>query len=201
MERKWNMRKKGEKEEVEVIRKEKVGQQDAIPKAEKKEKAYFFQRLAAYVLDVLIVSFAVTLITLPIPENENLIKIEDEMTSLNEKYLNQEIETEQYINQSIGISHDAAYESFIYTIIQISAIILYFVVFQFYNKGQTLGKKIFHIRVVRSDGQELSMNDMIFRSFVINSTLINIIILAFTLFASDTIYFYTSNILQFIQGL
>ncbi len=202
MERKWNMRKKEEKEKVEVIKKDNKKQSADVPYEESKpQKAYFFQRFAAYIVDILIVSLVFSLITLPIPESKNLSKIEDEMITLNEKYLNEEIDTDQYINQSISISHDAAYESFIYTIIQIALIILYFVVFQFYNKGQTLGKKIFRIRVVKSDGQELSMNDMIFRSFIINSILVNMIILAFTLLASDTIYFYTSNILQFVQGL
>ena len=202
MERKWNMRKKEEKEKVEVIKKDNKKQSADVPYEESKpQKAYFFQRFAAYIVDILIVSLVFRLITLPIPESKNLSKIEDEMITLNEKYLNEEIDTDQYVNQSISISHDAAYESFIYTIIQIALIILYFVVFQFYNKGQTLGKKIFRIRVVKSDGQELSMNDMIFRSFIINSILVNMIILAFTLLASDTIYFYTSNILQFVQGL
>lgn len=178
-------------ENVEVIKKEKV--QDT------QEKAYFFKRFAAYIIDILIVSLIASLVLLPFPENKNLTKINQEIMTLNQKYLDQKIEVDTYISQSIELSRDASYENVIPTIIELTLIILYFIVFQFYNKGQTLGKKLLHIRVVKEDSSELSMNDLIFRSLIIHSIFINMIALILTLCSTDTVYFYGANALQVLQ--
>jgi uncharacterized RDD family membrane protein YckC len=49
--------------------------------------------------------------------------------------------------------------------------VLYFVVFQLYNGGQTFGKKITKIKVV-SESNDLTMNQMIFRSLLSNYILV-----------------------------
>ena len=66
---------------------------------------------------------------------------------------------------------------------------MYFVVFQLYNKGQTIGKQIMKIRI-KSDLDELTMNQMIFRSFIANSILLDIITFMFMLSNSRLVYFY-----------
>ena len=62
-------------------------------------------------------------------------------------------------------------------------------VFQLYNKGQTIGKQIMKIRV-KSDHGELTMNQMIFRAFIANSILLDLITFMFMLSNSRLVYFY-----------
>ena len=86
-------------------------------------------------------------------------------------------------------------------IVEVVVIILYYVVFQCYNKGQTIGKKLMHIKVVSNNGDELNINNYIMRSIIVNSLLINIVLIGLVLFTSKEIYFYTSYILQGIQSV
>lgn len=53
---------------------------------------------------------------------------------------------------------------FLLAIIPLFAFIGYMVLFEAYNNGQTLGKKIFGIKVIRIDGQEPVMNDYFLRA-------------------------------------
>lgn len=180
--------------DIEVIKKADIETKET-------EKAYFVKRFAAYILDIFLVSMVVSLIMMPIPENKNLTKLNKQMLEVNESYIEGEMSVDEYVNQSIGLSYDIAYHNVLFTIIDIVAIILYFVVFQFYNNGQTLGKKVLHIRVVKTDNSKLTMNDMIFRSLIINSLLVNILGLAITIFTNENIYFYGVNTLQVIQSV
>ena len=72
-------------------------------------------------------------------------------------------------------------------------------VYQFYNKGQTLGKKLFKIKVVSNDFKELTMDNYIYRSFIINSLLIDIIIFSLMIFASETIWLIGVGMLEVIN--
>ena len=56
-------------------------------------------------------------------------------------------------------------------IINCVIIILYFVVLPLYKNGQTLGKKIFKIKIVREDKEDLTANELIIRNIVVNGLL------------------------------
>lgn len=164
-----------------------------------KNKAYFFPRLIAYVIDVFLVSFVASLIMMVVPINDNLIKLREESVTLQENYLEENITSEEFIRQYAMIVYDIDYASVISYIIQVVLIILYFIVFQFYNKGQTIGKKIMKIRVVSTSDRELTVNDYLYRSIVIDSVLVNILIIILVMFSNKNYYFYSSLTLQIIQ--
>ena len=142
------------------------------------EKAYFFPRLLAYILDIIIVSFAVSII---------------------EKYINEEINMEEFVRQYALITYDLDYASVPSYILEITCVILYFIVFQFYQNGQTFGKKIMNIRIVSASERKLTINDYIYRAMVLNSVLVNLLIVIFVLFMKRDYYFYVSYPLQIIQ--
>ena len=70
--------------------------------------------------------------------------------------------------------------------------------FQIYNKGQTIGKKLMKIIVV-SDTDDLTMNQMIFRALIANSILVDLLAFAFMVFASKDVYFYSTFVFGTIQ--
>ena len=64
--------------------------------------------------------------------------------------------------------------------------------------GQTIGKRIMKIRVVKNEDGTLSMNDMLIRGLINNYILANILIAIFVLINRNT-YVYGSSIVQIIQ--
>ncbi len=191
-------KEKVEVEEAEVIQKEEVSKKE---ETKQPLKAYFGQRLAAYIIDIVLVTMVTSIVMLVVPVSDNLEKVENELTEITEERLADKITDEEYIQKSMGPSHDIAYYNVSYTIVDLVAVILYFIVFQFYNNGQTLGKKVMKIRIVKTDGGPLTINDLIFRTFIVNALLANMITLGFTLFANDYVYFYVSMIIEFLQLL
>lgn len=164
-------------------------------------KAPFIKRLVAYILDIIVVSIASAILALPFTMNDNYTKLYDNVMEVNTNYIKGEIDADTYTAQNIDASYDFAYAAVIVTIIQIVCYILYFGILPVYNKGQTVGKKLMHIKIQKSDDSKLGVNDMVIRAFIINSIFTSIITLLFTVFSNKTIYYYGSNALVYLQDI
>ncbi|MBR4617849.1 MAG: RDD family protein [Bacilli bacterium] len=160
-------------------------------------RAYFVQRLAAFLLDVIIVGLICTVLTIPFT-NDSVAKLSDQSIDIMQNYINHEISATTYMNQSIDITYQLAKLNGLSTVVTIVVYVLYFIVLQYYMKGQTLGKRILKIRVVKNDDSVLSMNDLVVRN-IINNGIVFDIIIAILALVSKNIYFYGSAIVEFIQ--
>lgn len=193
------MAKSKKVEEASVIEEQK---KESKPKKSNKietvEKAFFIQRLAAFILDVFIVSMVASLISYPFLDLDSINKLNESSTQVVEDYMTQKISINEYTSDSISISYEMARKQGVLSLITIFLNILYFVVFQVKNNGQTIGKKLLRIKVSSQDGN-LGMNQMIFRSLIINSILVDMVSFGILLFTSATIYFYGAGILSMIQ--
>ncbi len=171
-----------------------------IEEKEQKEvkKAYFIQRLIAFLLDMFIVSFVASLITTPFINLDKSEELEKKAFDVIEKLQNQEVDYNEYTNQYMTIYYKLAKLTGVETFVTLLLSVLYFVVYQLKAGGQTLGKKLMKIKVVSKDG-ELSYNQMIFRTFISNFILINLITFVFMIFSSKDMYFYVSGIFTIIQ--
>ncbi|MBQ6497671.1 MAG: RDD family protein [Bacilli bacterium] len=164
----------------------------------KKEKAYFVQRLIAFLIDILLVSVVASLVATPFVDSKESKKITDEVNQLIEQATKQEITTEEFTNRNMDLSYSLARKNGFISLITIVLNILYFIVFQLYNKGQTIGKQLMKIRI-KSDLKELTMNQMIFRSLIANTILLDIITFMFMLSNSRSVYFYGLTVFSTIQ--
>lgn len=162
------------------------------------KKASFIKRFCAYVVDYILIIVLVSLISTPFIDTKKTEKIENETLEIVEKYNANEITSEEYIERYTDVYYSLGRTTGVVTFITIIIDILYFVVFQIYNKGQTIGKKLLKIKVISDDGN-LSMNQMIFRSLICNTILLNIINFGFITFSSKNIYTGVSVILTLIQ--
>lgn len=162
-------------------------------------KAYFMQRLGAYIIDILLVSTLFTLVTMFIPANKNLTNATEEQVKLYETYLKGEISSKEYLTTTVKLDYKVQRNQIPYSILELVFIIVYFIVFQFYNKGQTLGKKLFKIRVVRKDDTRISMNDLALRSLVSLNLVSSILTMMFCLVGSLSVYTISSLIIEVIQ--
>jgi len=167
-----------------------------------KVKVSFGKRFASYIIDFIIVTVLLNLVSFVIPESKNLKNLNNEYNELTTEYVEKsehtEEDVEEYMNAVAPITYQIDRENFLFSIAGIVVYILYFVIFQYKNNGQTLGKKIMGIKVTKEDG-EISINDFIFRSFIVNSVLFNMIILILLFTTKDATYISLVGILGIIQ--
>lgn len=163
---------------------------DKEEKVKEENKTYFFPRLVAYIIDILLITIVCTGLGLIIPEDKNYDKYVEEYNEIIENYSNDTISSEKYLNQLIDVSYDLNYSTCLNTIVDTLVVILYFIVFQFYNKGQTLGKKLMKLRVVSNNDDKASINQIAIHSLIANSILSDILGIGILLFVNRNYYYY-----------
>lgn len=187
--------------EKESKKKETIKEEKIVEKNSNNNKPYFFPRLIAYIIDIFLVSIVCTGIMFLVPEDKNYAKYMKEYEQIQADYIEEKIDTEEYFNKSMDVVYDIDYSNVIPMIIEVVLIILYFIVFQFYNKGQTFGKKLMKLRVVSTKDNNLSLNQVAYRALIINSIFVNILILGALLFLGRNYYYYVSLVLQVIASV
>lgn len=150
--------------------------------------ASFFDRLGCYLLDVLLIFAISSVISVFIPSKGN--DINKEITALTEKYTNGEVGSETFINEYQDLMYKYQKENYLTTVISVGLNFIYFVVFAYFNKGQTIAKKLTNIKVVdNKTGERPKFWQMLVRNMFIYSLLSNIIILIL-LFTSKNNFIY-----------
>lgn len=163
-------------------------------------EASFFRRLCAYIIDILILTLVMSIIAgiIPIP---NVVQLYDkEIETAMQKVINNEISIEEYSNLIYDLAYDYDSAMVGHNIISIVIYILYFIVFQFYSNGQTIGKKIMGIKIVKDDAT-LTINDLVLRNIFVNGIFHNMIIIFFVLIFSRKIYSSINMPLTIAQSL
>lgn len=171
-----------------------------VEKEGKHEKALFIQRLAAFLIDIFIVSMVASLLVYPFLDLDSINKLNEEANEVIDRYISQDISIEEYTTETTTLSYEMARKQGLLTIVTILLNVVYFVVFQIKNNGQTLGKQLLRIKVSSTTGNELTVNQMIFRAFIINSVLADLISFGFLLFAKEDLYFGVAGTIGMIQG-
>ena len=192
---------KDSKESEKPIKKEEKEEKVQV-KLEQEEdfsnKALFVQRLIAYIFDFLIITIIASLISFPFTDSKKVEVLTDQYQKVTERFIQQEIDATEYVTEASNIQYSLTKLNGVNSMVTIVLYILYFVVFQLYYHGQTLGKKIMKIKVV-SDQGDLTMNQLIFRGFIANSILLKIISFALFIFTSRTTYFDCLGLFNMIQ--
>ena len=164
-------------------------------------KAMFSQRVLAFLIDLLLLSIICSLITMFVPVNDTATKLYDEQNRVLEGYVEGTVSMEEYVNQMVDLGYDISKQTVIISIVGVVISLLYYVVYPCYNNGQTFGKKLMKIKIKKTNDKELSMNDLLIRSMINNSILVNIVTIALVLFLTKDLYLSTSSLLSSIQYL
>lgn len=150
--------------------------------------ASFFDRLGCYLLDVLLIFAISSVISVFIPSKGN--DINKEITALTEKYTNGDIGSENFINEYQDLMYNYQKDNYLSTVVSVGLNFIYFVVFAYFNKGQTIAKKLTNIKVVdNKTGERPKFWQMLVRNMFIYSLLSNVIILIL-LFTSKNNFIY-----------
>ena len=165
-----------------------------------------FKRVCAYIIDIAIVSFIFMLfskIELLNPNAEAYDKVYDEFTTYVEKNsttsdgLKNIMSGDEYKNFSYKLSKLQIPNSILNIVITFG----YFVVFQYLNKGQTVGKRLMKIRVKSKDGKRAGFVQILVRSLLINEIIASIILVIFISTMSQSMYLKASRIVELIDML
>lgn len=141
----------------------------------KNKKPFVYKRVIAYFIDIMIVSALSSILSLALPKNDTYKTKMDELSKTMEKFQNKEIDKDEWTKAYEDISYDISKASISSSIIIIVVSVGYFVLFNYYNDGQTLGKKIMKLKIVSSNGNPLTINNYVLRSLIINSVLSQLI--------------------------
>lgn len=163
-------------------------------------KASFIKRLIAYIIDIIIFSLIFEIFTMIIPDNNNIAVLNQQLSNLSESVLNEQLSLSAYFYQYSSIVHSIDKELFLSNLFNFILMIGYFVMLPFYYNGQTLGKKLLKIKIIKEQ-DDLSINDLLLRNCVINGLLYSLICFALVFLVSDLTYLIIISILGFIQIL
>ena len=154
-----------------------------------------FKRLFAYIIDVIIVS-VIASIFIDIPMLNPYV---EKYVELSESILGIYAGTSSIENVDlIKLQYEFIYYSFYASLIILVVKVLYFIVFQYFNKGQTIGKALLKIRLVSEKGK-LKFHQVLLTSLIV----CNILTSAVNLFVlrnlnMDT-YLTVSNVISYIE--
>lgn len=161
-------------------------------------KAYFLQRVISYFIDSILVFLLVLPFSYIIPLGD-YNELSDKLVVLEEKYLQEEVTIDQFITEGSELSYEMSKSSAPLTIVEIIIYILYFVVYQRYNNGQTIGKKWMKIKIKKVDDSQLSYDDLIKRGFINQFWIFSIILLVTLPFMDSITYMMWNSALSFIM--
>ncbi len=158
----------------------------------------FLKRFLAYLIDIILVGTIMGIIS-AIFTTKNATVLSNQFLELNEQVINTKLDFGIYYSRVADITLSLDRENFMINIINCVIIILYFVVLPLYKNGQTLGKKIFKIKIVREDQEDLTANELIIRNIVVNGLLNTFLAFCLVFLLSGFEYFTITSILGFIQ--
>lgn len=163
-------------------------------------RATFFNRLGAYLIDTIIISLIFSLICLGFGNRES--NAEKLMAELDTQLVEGTITPEVYLDEYSEVLYDYQKENVLQSGISVALTIAYFVIFQYMNKGQTIGKKILKIKVVDKDTKEpISILKGLLRSFIVLSILSGTLCIIFLYIFSKNNYLISYTTLLFLEGI
>lgn len=152
------------------------------------------KRFLSYLLDMFIIFIILFLIKQLLPVNN----YEIELNNLNELYVEKKIDSELYLNQFTSITHNIDKTNFGINLFGAFLIIINFIIIPYLTKGQTIGQKIFKLKIKKKN---LSIEDLAGRAVIINGLGYLIFMFIILFIATNQIYFILINLLGFLQIL
>ena len=166
---------------------------------------YVYRRISAFLIDIFLVTFVSTIFSSisyvnPFIENykvaydeyREIYKSESESVLTNPTIKNVVDYSNKMSKQIYKIDYSMLFNNIYYLVFSF----LYFVLFAYFTNGQTLGKKLFKLRVVRQDGEKVKLSNLMLRTLLSGSSIfmgVNIIVviqLLLLLISQNQVYFY-----------
>lgn len=161
-------------------------------------KAVFFKRIFAYMIDYFIILLVLSFITANINVGSD---ITEKVNNLTNEYKNGNITIEEYNEEALPLNYELTKRKLPVNVITCVIIIGYYIVFAYFNKGQTLGKKICKIRVVNDKGERASIWNILIRSLFIYGIITTLYSLISINFLDIESFNYSVSVVSVIESL
>jgi len=166
---------------------------------------YVYRRISAFLIDIFLVTFVSTIFSsisyvnpfignykVAYDEYREIYKSESESVLTNPTIKNVVDYSNKMSKQIYKIDYSMLFNNIYYLVFSF----LYFVLFAYFTNGQTLGKKLFKLKVVRQDGEKVKLSNLMLRTLLSGSSIfmgVNIIVviqLLFLMIPQNQAYFY-----------
>ena len=162
------------------------------------------KRILAYVIDTIFIVLITTLInniTFINPKLNDYNKHYDEYIKIQEDYKNKEIDKDKYDIEIKEYNYILTKEGLISSIITISSLIIYFSILPYFLKGQTLGKKALHIKIVSNKDKQLNIGNYLLRMVILNNIIFRILNVSGVYFLNKNSFYIYSSVISYIESL
>ena len=166
----------------------------------------FGKRISAFLIDIFFIFIVINLVTqikFINPTYDKYIENYNNYSELFEEFQEEKINYDEFLLKYDKIYYNISKYSVSYNVVIILVLLLYFGVFQKYNNGQTLGKKIMKLRVVSNTFDNVSLIKYLIRTlpiyYIYIGGIIPLIINSFLVFIlSANNYMVVTNIINYI---
>lgn len=164
------------------------------------------KRILAYIIDFIIVVFLSSLLGTVLPNSAKLNEKSLESTTLLEEYYEKLSENdvegiEEYDEKINDLVYDVSKLSVYTTLVSALLYFLYFIVFQSYNNGQTLGKRLLKIEVVSVDNKEPTFIQMLIRGFILYPIVFKLLDVGLVLLLNKNMYLSISQFMTYLHWI
>lgn len=160
-------------------------------------KASLKKRMIAYLIDLIILLVILGLISLFYKPEISQLNNAMDLNTL--KYASGDIGFNEYINKLSTIYKEIDIKNIIINIINVVYIISYFIIFPYFNNGQTVGKQIMDINVKSTNNGKLTLTKLFIRNLIINGLLYLVSVIICSLIIPKEYYFISITLLGIIQ--
>ncbi len=138
-----------------------------------------FKRVLAYIIDFFFIALIANMLTMNStlnPYYNKYMKYYEESVELQSSFQKEEIDEETYVEKSAPLNYNLAKSGVIINSVMIVLLISYFGIFQYFNNGQTIGKKLFKLQITSNNGKKLNIGNYLLRCIILNSILFRLLI-------------------------
>lgn len=154
------------------------------------------KRFGAFLIDILVIGLFLMLVYYFVPTNDTT-EIENNITSISEQVLNNEISKLDYYNEFSKNMYELDKDRVLFTAFNTLIIMLYFLIIPIITKGYTLGMYIYSLKLKG----KLNIKNMFLRNLISTGLLYLICSVLLIYLTHDVMYFSILGILVIIQIL
>ncbi len=157
------------------------------------------RRVGAYIIDYFIISILILILTVFIPVTTQEVDHSNTIISKTSQFAKGEITLPEYYTDYQEIAYNLAKLDLPINIANVVIIFIYFIIIPYFQNGQTFGKKLLKIRVVKEKGK-LTILDLIIRTIINEKLLTLIIALGVVYLTKAALYNTIVSSLNMVQG-
>ena len=128
-------------------------------------------------------------------------ELNEELTNFMLEISESEIYTEEQADKLLDIEYRIEKESMVVNSISLLVIIAYFVIFQFLNNGQTIGKKLLKLKVISDNNKKINILQIVLRTIIIYCVITELLNLIFINVFDKMTYLEISSTINMIRTI